>query len=179
MHCPQWVRHWCSPKGDNPHLWRHVHHMPSPLASAVYPAGTYCFQFIEFICWIQVSFFPWSGSDSLLQSVLQSRHFFGRLRLRLLMAKVPEPTPAPTYLALQHWLQSFVALTSVWDMVIFSWILIIIFFSESGSGSASVKKPDPIWENLHLDKWKNVLKLAYHVNALHFCWPLNNYVVIF
>ena len=73
-------------------------------------------------------FFPWSGSDSLLQSVLQSRHFFGRLRLRLLMAKVPEPTPAPTYLALQHWLQSFVALTSVWDMVIFSWILIIIFF---------------------------------------------------
>ena len=29
-------------------------------------------------------------------SVLRSRHFFGRLRLR--MAKVPEPTPAPTYL---------------------------------------------------------------------------------
>ena len=29
-------------------------------------------------------------------AVLRSRHFFGRLRL--LMAKVPEPTPAPTYL---------------------------------------------------------------------------------
>ena len=28
------------------------------------------------------------------EAVLRSRHFFGRLR----MAKVPEPTPAPTYL---------------------------------------------------------------------------------
>ena len=36
--------------------------------------------------------------DDLLifKAVLRSRHFFGRLRL--LMAKVPEPTPAPTYL---------------------------------------------------------------------------------
>ena len=29
-------------------------------------------------------------------TVLRSRHFFGRLRLQV--AKVPEPTPAPTYL---------------------------------------------------------------------------------
>ena len=31
-----------------------------------------------------------------LRTVLRSRHFFGRLWL--LMDKVPEPTPAPTYL---------------------------------------------------------------------------------
>ena len=44
--------------------------------------------------------FPFKNSTineiSSLLTVLRSRHFFGRLRLQV--AKVPEPTPAPTYL---------------------------------------------------------------------------------
>ena len=92
MHCHQWIWHWCSPKGDNPRLWRHVCHMPGPLASAVYPAGTYCVQFNECICRIPVSLSPDPNQTPYCNQCCGAATFFGgsgswwrrsRSRLRL------------------------------------------------------------------------------------------------